>query len=248
MEWSGDAVVLGTRRHGESSVILEVMTPDRGRHLGLVRGGRSRKLQATLQPGNSLRVTWRARLDEHLGLFTVEGTELRAARLMETAIGLHAVQTLAGHLRLLPERDPHRALHDALVVILDDGHSPLLVGELMIRFELALLDDLGFGLDLARCAATGTAENLVYVSPKSGRAVSAEAGEPYKDRLMALPAFLVDRSANDPDFADLRAGFDLSGRFLDRHVYEVRGMKAPDARHALIRAIEKAVGPADANT
>ena len=180
MEWRDEGIVLGTRKHGESSAILEVMTRAHGRHLGLVRGGRSRKQQPMLQAGNLVEIIWRARLDEHLGIFQAEPLELNAARLFDSASAIYAIQTLAAHLRLLPERDPHAALYEALKVMIGHLDEPVAAAELVVRFELLILEELGFGLDLLTCAATGAREDLAYVSPKSGRAVSRSAGRPWQ--------------------------------------------------------------------
>ena len=163
MEWREEGIVLGVRRQGETSAVAEVMTRERGRHLGLVRGGRSRRLQPVLQPGNQVEATWRARLDEHLGFMTVEPVQLRAARLMESAVGLHGIQLLAAHIRLLPERDPHPRLYDAIQTIVAHLEEPLLAGALILRVEVMLLEDLGFGLGLDTCAASGRRDDLVYV-------------------------------------------------------------------------------------
>src|SRR5690606_24311499 len=190
MQWTDEGIIIGTRRHGETSLIVELMTPAHGRHLGLVRGGRSRRWQSVLQPGNSVTVTWRARLHEHLGHYVLDATVQRAARLIEGASGLYGIQTLAALLRLLPERDSHPHLYEALGAILDFLDEPLVGGGLIVRFELKLLDELGFGLDLDRCAVSGTSDDLVYVSPRSGRAVSRAAGAAYQSRLLPLPAFL----------------------------------------------------------
>lgn len=236
MEWREAGIVLGLRRHGETSVIAEIMTRSRGRHLGVVRGGRSRRLQPVLQPGNEVEATWRARLDEHLGTFVVEPVELRAARLMESAVALHGIQLLAAHLRLLPERDPHPRLFDGLTLILEHFDDPLRTGELVVRFEAALLEDLGFGLDLASCAATGRIDDLAYVSPKSGRAVSREAGEPWRDKLLALPAFLSDVSQR-PEPRAVADGLRLTGYFLARHVWSPRALEEPVSRAGLIAAV-----------
>ena len=189
MQWDGEGLIVGVRRHGESSVIAEVMVEGRGRHLGLIRGGRSSKLAATLQPGNSVQVTWRARLEEHLGTFTLELIEARAAALIADRLRLYASQLVCEHLRLLPERDPHDRLLGLAIRILDQQGTPLELGASVARFELILLDELGFGLDLSSCAATGTTRDLTHVSPKSGRAVSRAAAEPYLDRLLRLPPF-----------------------------------------------------------
>jgi DNA repair protein RecO (recombination protein O) len=240
MQWTDDGIILGTRRHGETSLIVELMTPGHGRHLGLVRGGRSRRLQPVLQPGNSVTATWRARLHEHLGAWTVEPTVSRAARLIEGAAGLYGIQALAGLLRLLPERDPHPRLYEGLAAILDWFEDPPVAAALMVRFERKVLDELGFGLDLERCAATGTNDDLAFVSPKTGRAVSRSAGEAYRDRLLPLPAFLIaPASATAPAAADIVDGFRLTGHFLARHVFEPRGLKPPDARARFVALIER---------
>lgn len=242
MEWRDEGIILGVRRHGETSAIVEAMTRQHGRHLGLVRGGRSRKQQPILQPGNRVDLTWRARLDEHLGTFQIEALELHAARLIGSASGVYGVQTLAAHLRLLPERDPHAGLFDALSVILEHLDDARSAGELIVRFELLVLDELGFGLDLAQCAATGARENLAFVSPKSGRAVSRAAGEPWADKMLVLPAFLQSRGR--ADLAAIESAFRLTGFFLARHVYEARGMSEPDARTGFLNALRRAYGGA----
>jgi DNA repair protein RecO (recombination protein O) len=239
MEWVDEGIVLGVRRHGETSAIVELMTPSHGRHLGLVRGGISRRMKPYLQPGNSVHAVWRARLDEHLGNYTIEGTALRADRLMASATASYAMQTLAALLRLLPERDPHLALYDALCLIVDHVDEPSIAAPLLVRFELKLLAELGFGLDLGECAATGDENELIYVSPKSGRAVSRAAGEPWKEQLLPLPGFLSGgRSSADPD--EVAAGFALTEFFLLRRVYEPRGLSLPDTRAAFLAAVARA--------
>ncbi|WP_420410040.1 DNA repair protein RecO [Hoeflea sp.] len=232
MEWRDEGIILGLRKHGETSVIAEVMTRAHGRHMGIVRGGRSKRLQPVLQPGNTVDLVWRARLDEHLGQYQIELLDGRAGRLMQSAIGVHGVQAMAALLRLLPERDAHPRLHDAFAVILDTLDTPEEAGALYVRFELAVLEDLGFGLDLTACAATGVRTDLVYVSPKSGRAVSAEAGAPWAERMLPLPGFLVDRTRSCKDADMLAQAFSLSGYFLERHVFEPRGIEAPISRES----------------
>ena len=242
MEWHDDGIILGLRRHGETSAIVELFTAHHGRHLGLVRGGRSRRMQPVLQPGNSVHATWRARLDEHLGSFALEPDILRAAELMQSPTALYAFATLAAHLRLLPERDPHPELHARLLAALPQLAGTLSGPQAVVRFELALLADLGFGLDLTECAATGGRQDLIYVSPKTGRAVSRQAGAAYADRLLPLPAFLrLDGEAADADA--IAAGFRLTGYFLNRHVAEPRGIPLPPERERLVVAISRAVGP-----
>lgn len=239
MEWHDEGIILGTRKHGESSVILEVMTRAHGRHLGMVRGGRSRKAQPVLQAGNRVDLIWRARLDEHLGMFHVEALELNAARLFESACAVYGLQTLAAHLRLLPERDPHAALYETLLVLIPNLAEPMAAGELVVRFELLILEELGFGLDLSACVATGRRDELVYVSPKSGRAVSREAGEPWHDKMLALPSFLLRGAALRADRTTMEQAFRLTDFFFARHVYEPRGLQPPEARAGFLNALRK---------
>ncbi len=241
MQWTDEAIVLGVRRHGETSVILELMTVERGRHLGLVRGGAGTRLRGVLQPGNSLRATWRARLDEHLGNYAVEGLNLRAAGFLGAAHGVHGVTHLAALCRLLAEREPHAGIYAALDDIIDHIGDPPTAATSIARFELAFLAELGFGLDLGSCAATGQTTDLIYVSPRSGRAVSRAAGEDYRDRLMRLPAFLRtgDETASAADLAD---AFTLTGFFLERHAFAPRGLAVPAARERFLASITRALG------
>jgi DNA repair protein RecO (recombination protein O) len=189
------------------------MTRAHGRHFGLVRGGRSKRMQPLLQPGNHAELVWRARLDEHLGTFLVEPVKLRTACLMASAEALHAVCLVAALLRLAAERDPHPALYETAMRIASGIDRPEILPPLIVRFEAKILAQMGFGLDLETCAATGATNDLVYVSPKSGRAVSKAAGEPYKARLLLLPAFLRGEIAAPPP-ADIREGFRLTGFFF----------------------------------
>lgn len=233
MEWTGEALLIGVRRHGETSLIAEAMVAGRGRYAGLVRGGRSPKLAATLQVGNTIHLTWRARLEDHLGTFTVELMQSRAADLMADRTRLYLTQLVCEHLRLLPERDPHdRLLGQALSLL---GHAP--DGAALVRFELALLDELGFGLDLASCASTGVTTDLTHVSPKSGRAVSRAAAEPYRDRLLPLPSFLHQRGNASPH--DIRNAFKLTSHFLDRHVWSARQIDQPTIRETLVDLLSR---------
>lgn len=237
MEWIDQGIVLGTRRHGETSAIVELMTLNHGRHLGLVRGGISRKVKPILQPGNSVHAVWRARLHEHLGNYTIEGTQVIADRLMASAAASYGMQAVAALLRLLPERDPHPALYRTLVAIVAHLDQPAIVAPLVVQFEMQLLADLGFGLDLSECAATGADNDLIYVSPKSGRAVSRQGGEAWKERLLDLPVFLKD--GTDPSAEDVDAGFRLTGFFLARRLFEPRGLPLPDARASFLAAIAR---------
>jgi DNA repair protein RecO (recombination protein O) len=236
MGWTDDAIVLSVRPHGESSAILETLTHQHGRHLGLVRGGASRRVKPTLQPGNTIHVHWRARLNEHLGSFTAEILEARAGEMMdsrEALAGLNAFTAVAS--AALPEREAHASVFEAGNVLLDamqeDGIAHW--GALYVRWEAGLLDELGFGLDLSRCAASGTLENLIYVSPRSGRAVSADAGAQYKERLFALPGFLLGTQNAAPSAADVAAGLKLTGHFLLERVLAPHGKEMAAARTRL---------------
>src|SRR6266849_9355015 len=221
VQWADIGVVLGARRHGETSAVVELMTQEHGRHLGLVRGGSGSRHKPVLQVGNLVSATWRARLDEHLGYYVVEGLDLRAASYLSMAHALYGLNHLAALCRLLPERDPHQSVFDLLEHTVAHLRDPSLAAALVARFELQLLAELGFGLDLDSCAATGKTAELVYVSPKSGRAVSREAGEPWRDKLLALPAFLgadaqeaqSGEQSGTPSAAELRDGFALTGFF-----------------------------------
>ena len=240
MQWTDEGIVLGVRRHGEANAVLELMTRAHGRHLGLVRGGFGSRLKPVLQVGNGVSATWRARLDEHLGTYTVEGMNLRAASFFPSPHAIYGVGHLAALMRLLPERDPHEALYDALTGILDRLGDAGAAAPMVVRFELQLLSELGFGLDLAQCASTGETAELVYVSPKSGRAVSRAAGAPYADKMLRLPAFL---GAPDvvPAGRDLADGFALTGFFLTRYVLEPRGLALADERAHFIAALTRAL-------
>ena len=239
MEWTDDGIVLGVRRHGESSAIAELLTRAHGRHLGLVRGGAGSRMRPLLQPGNSVRAIWRARLDEHLGTFAVEGTLLRAATLLSVSHAAYGVTHLAALARLLPERDPHEDIYDMLERTLDDFDEAGEAAVHAIKFELAMLAELGFGLDLDNCAATGETTDLIYVSPKSGGAVSRAAGEPWRDKLLPLPPFLRQGEVAGWSDQDVQDGFLLTGRFLLRHVLEPRGQGHSDARDGFINSVTR---------
>lgn len=245
MEWTDEGIVLGVRRHGESSAVVELLTRAHGRHLGLVRGASGARLRPVLQPGNTVRVVWRARLDEHLGTYVVEGLTFRAANLFAASHAVYGVTHLSSLARLLPERDPHGDIYARLEQTLEDFEDAGGAAIHLIRFELAILAELGFGLDLDNCAATGETTDLIYVSPKSGGAVSRTAGAPWRDRLLPLPAFLreSDQSAaewSDQDIhQDIEDGFRLTGLFLLRHVLEPRGQGHSDARDGFIHAVTR---------
>ena len=241
MQWTDEGIVIGVKRHGEANAILELMTREHGRHLGLVRGGYGSRMKPILQPGNTLSASWRARLDEHLGTYAIEVTESRAGTLLASSHAVYGVTHLAALVRLLPERDPHEDIYEMLAHTLDDFEDASGAAAHVVRFELAMLAECGFGLDLSNCAATGETRELVYVSPKSGGAVSRSAGAPWADRLLRLPAFLREETDGADGFSDedLQDGFRLTGLFLLRHVLEPRGQGHSDAREGFINAVMK---------
>lgn len=222
MEWTDDGIVLGLRPFGENGAILEALTREHGRHLGLVRGAMSKRLKGALEPGNAVKLHWRGRLDQQLGGYTVELAAARAAQFFDDALKLAALSSAcAVCAALLPERELHvRAFDalDALLMSIIEHASPSWLED-YVRFELMLLEDLGFGLDLTQCAVTGSQDDLRFVSPKTGRAVSASAAAPYRDRLLKLPLFLTPEggaaAAND-----LVDGLVLTGFFLERVALE----------------------------
>ncbi len=240
MQWTDEGIVLGVKRHGEASGILELMTRAHGRHLGMVRGAFGSRLKPILQPGNGIAANWRARLDEHLGNYTVEALNLRAAGFFGASHAIYGLTHLAALMRLLPERDPHEGLYEAFETLLDRLDDPVWAAPEVVRFELRLLAELGFGLDLGECAATGATDDLVFVSPRSGRAVSRAAGLPYAERMLRLPAFLQDEGAV-ASTADLADGFALTGFFLERHVLMPRGLMLADERAHFIAALDRAL-------
>ena len=239
MQWSDEGIVLSSRSHGETSAIVELLTREHGRHLGLVRGGRSKRLRPVLQPGNVVTGEWRARLSEHLGQYSLELIEPHAAAALDDPLRLAALTSLCGLARLLPERDPHPQLYEMARLILAQLERSGLWTGLMVRWELKLLEDLGFGLDLERCAATGQTERLAYVSPKTGRAVSEAAGMPYSGRLLVLPTFLQASPSEQAPVEDVLVGLQLTGFFLARYVFGPRGTEMPEARNRLIALLQR---------
>lgn len=243
MEWRDQGILLSVRRHGETSAIIEVLTPQHGRHAGLVRGGAGRTQGPVLQPGAQLSLDWNARLADHLGHFRVELIRARAAAIMADRAALAALNAVSALLvRLLPEREPNPEVYASTLALVDalGGADP----RWPVRYaawELMLLDALGFGLDLGSCASTGTRQDLVYVSPRSGRAVCGVAGAPYADRLLPLPQFLVGegRPAVAPGIGDVGAALRLTGHFIEHWVcpaFELTEM--PGARIRLVRLLD----------
>ena len=234
MEWSDEGIILSVRPHGETGAVLELFTRRNGRHLGLVHGGRSRKLRPVLQIGTHVEANWKARIADNLGHFALELRKSYAALVLDEPAALAALTSIAALARLLPERDPHPNLFEVTLFVLGYLDEREVWPALLVRWELALLEELGFGLDLASCAATGATTDLTYVSPKSGRAVSSAAGEPYKERLLALPHFLLGRAGEGVTAADLAAGLALTEHFLLARVLRPRDLAMPEARNRLL--------------
>lgn len=240
MEWSDEGLILSVRPHGETAAIVELLTARHGRFVGLVHGGRSRRLRPVLQIGNHVDATWKARLAEQLGHISVELRRGYAAEAMSDAKALAGLSCLTTMARLLPERDPHPSLYEVAMFVLSFLDDPSVWPALYARWEMSLLDELGFGLDLTECAATGSRENLIFVSPRSGRAVSAAAGEPYKDRLLSLPPFLSSaRSGGTVTAKMLKDAFDLTGHFLERRALAPMDQPMPEVRSRMIDLVTR---------
>ncbi|MBP5855989.1 DNA repair protein RecO [Marivibrio halodurans] len=239
MEWRDDGIILSVRRHGENGAVVSLLTRARGRHAGLVRGGQSRRMKGMLQPGNRVEATWRARLEEHLGAMSLEPVASHAAALMMDSGRLAALSSALSLIDTgLPEREPHPEIFDDLAALLVALEAESWA-ETYARWEVGLLAELGFGLDLSACAATGVTEDLTYVSPRTGRAVSTEAARPYRERLLPLPAFLLSPRARAGAEA-LGQSLRLTGYFLARHVLDLHGKPLPDARARLERRFDTA--------
>lgn len=240
MQWSDEGLILSVRPHGETAAIVEVLTARHGRHAGLVYGGRSRRLRPVLQTGNHVDVTWKARLADQLGHITVELRRGYGAEAMSDAKALAGLSTITTMARLLPERDPAPNLYEVTMFVLSFLDDPTVWPALYARWELSLLDELGLGLDLSQCASTGANDNLIYVSPRSGRAVSASAGEPYRDKLLGLPAFIRDgNAAGGVTSRNLKEAFALTGHFLEARVLTPAGEALPDVRSRMIDLVTR---------
>ncbi|MEM9223441.1 MAG: DNA repair protein RecO [Pseudomonadota bacterium] len=239
MEWRDEALILTARPFGENSKIVELLAAREGRAAGMVRGARSKAMRALLQPGNKVSATWRGRLDDQLGTLQLEMVEARAGLVMEWPWGAFGLQSIASILKYLPERDPHPRLYAAADALIEAFALPEAAGEAGVRFELIVLEEFGFGLDLARCAATETTEDLGYVSPRSGRAVSRAAAGPYKERLLPLPRFLTEGASADAQAVS--DGFRLTGHFLATNVMGPVHKPIPEERERFVRAVVKAI-------
>jgi DNA repair protein RecO (recombination protein O) len=249
MEWRDEGFVLGARPHGEGAAVVQLLTREHGRHAGLVHGGASRAKRGIVEPGNRVEAVWRARLSEHLGRLTVEPTRHYAAQFMDDPARLAALSAACAVVEtVVPEREPHPGLFEATGALFDslsDGAIEVWPA-VYVHWELGLLRELGFGLDLTACAATGARDELVYVSPRTGRAVSRAAGAPYHDRMLALPRFLgPDGRGADADGEDFSNGLRLTGHFLARHAFDPLDRPLPAARERLEALLRRNSGPAD---
>jgi len=241
MDWRDQGILLSTRRHGETSAIIEMFTPAHGRHAGVVRGGTSRKIAPILQPGAQLDVMWRARLADHLGAFTVEPVRSRAASAMSDRLalaGLNAVTALLSY--CLPEREAYAELYDRTLTLLDMLDHQEVWPLAYLQWELRLLEDMGYALDLSECAVTGETQDLRYVSPKSGRAVSQKGAGEWADRLLPLPGVL--RGYMEPDDKQISQGFITTGHFLEHHLArDLGGKPLPEARMRFVELFNRRV-------
>lgn len=234
MEFTDDGIILSARPHGETAAVVEILTPHHGRWAGLVYGGQGRTQRPVLQPGNSVRAAWKGRLNESLGHFTLELTHARAGELMQDRLSLAGLTAACAVAEAtLPEREAHGRAYHTMRILLDHLEDIDIWPALMARWELGLLAELGFGLTLDRCAATGVKDNLIYVSPKSACAVSVEAGEPYKDRMLPLPAFLRDASA-ETSLADVLDGLRTTGHFIETRILHLANRDLPEARKRVV--------------
>lgn len=239
MEWTETGRIIAVRPYGETSAIVELLTPSHGRHPGLVRGGRSRAMRPVLQPGNAVNAVWRARLDEHLGNYALEPVSLDAGLLMDDPLALSGLNAACAMAVLaLPEREAHPAVHGAFEVLISALNDPDIWPALYIRWEAGLLADLGYGMDLKKCAATGQTHDLRFVSPRTGRAVSAEAGAEYADRLLCLPGFM--NGSGEVRAGDIAAGLKLTAHFIERRVLWPADRQLPEARARMIERLESA--------
>ncbi|RVT82328.1 DNA repair protein RecO [Rhodobacteraceae bacterium CCMM004] len=241
MEWRDEGVILAVRRHGESAAIVEALTPSRGRHAGVVRGGGGRRMAPILQPGSQVALAWRARLEDHLGAFTVEPVRSRAGVLDDplAAAGLAAVTALL--VFALPEREAQPDLYARTVALLDLLEDESAWPLAYLRWEMALLNDTGFGLDLTACAVTGSAEDLAHVSPRTGRAVGRAAAGEWADRLLPLPPCLLGQGPASA--AELLDGLTVTGHFLDRWLAPALGDRPlPPARARLVARMRRRFG------
>ena len=240
MEFEDDGFVLAARPYGEAGAIVEVLTAAHGRWAAHVAGGASRRLKPILQPGSRVRMSYRARVSDQLGAARLEGEGEGASALFDDPLALSALAAAAAVVAgALPEREPHGGAFFAFEALVGALVHPDIWPAVLVRFEMGLLQELGFGLDLSRCAVTGSLDDLVWVSPQTGRAVSAAAGEPYRARLLVLPPFLLSAQGSLSP-GDIAAGLALTGRFLQDFVFAALNRPLPPARARLIERLGEA--------
>ncbi|MBL4626955.1 MAG: DNA repair protein RecO [Roseicyclus sp.] len=239
MEWRADGILLAVRRHGEAAAIVELFTAERGRHVGVVRGGASRKMAPLLQVGAQLDAAWRARLSDHIGSYTVEVQKGRAAEVMDNRVALAGLSTVCALLAFtLPERAPYPALYARTIAILD-GLGAEHWARAYLLWEMDLLAEMGFGLDLRTCAVSGVVEDLAYISPRTGRAVAKGAAGEWADRLLPLPPVLVGAESGLSGVID---GLRVTGHFLETHLARSLGDRPlPAARQRFVEALARQV-------
>ena len=235
--WTDEAALLATRPFGENAVIIEVFSETHGKHAGVVRGGTSRKVAPILQPGAQLSVTWRARLDEHLGSFTVEPIRSRAAAAMGDRLSLAGLNAVCSLLAMvLPDREAHGPLYERTVNLLDLLGQTEIWALAYLRWEQALLEEMGFGMDLSACAVRGVNEDLAFVSPRTGKAVSRDGAGEWADRLLLLPPVLAGKG--DATAAEIVKALATTGYFIENRLVKSLGDRQPPAARArLIEAI-----------
>ncbi|MBL4807210.1 MAG: DNA repair protein RecO [Rhodobacteraceae bacterium] len=238
MEWTDEGILLSVRKHGEGSAIVEILTENHGRHAGVVRGGGSKKAAATLQPGSQFAVNWRARLEDHLGTFSVELKKSRVTSIMSGRLEIAAFGSISALLLCcLPERDSQNGMYHLTLNLFDTFRITENWLKMYVHWEMDLLQQTGFGLDLTDCAVTGVTKGLCYVSPKSGRAVSREGAKGWEDRLLPLPRFLLG-SSSDVSPSDIQQGLKLTGYFLNNRIMTALGKpELPHSRHRFMRQI-----------
>lgn len=237
MEWRDEGFLLETRLHGEADARIEVFSALHGRHVGMVRGGGSRRMAPVLQPGAQLDLTWRARLEEHMGTFTAELVRSRAAIVLEDRLALAGLASICALCRYaLPERMAYPGLYAATCALLDRLGQDGWLRDYCL-WELQLLEETGFGLDLAQCAVTGAVDDLAYVSPRTGRAVTQIGAGDYATRLLVYPQALL--SGHGFDLEGARTALDLSGFFLHHWLAESLGRPIPEPRARLIAMLGK---------
>ncbi len=241
MEWQGNGYVISTKKFGENSVILDVFTRDRGRYQGLVRGGTGRQKRALLQAGNYLKLNWRARLEEQLGQFQVEAIKLNTGYILSSKLAPLALSSICELLKKLPDRQAYNQLYDSFEIVLrhlidDKDWLPLLV-----KWQIGFLQQMGYGLDLSKCAVSGTTEDLRYISPKTGRAVCEQVGLPYKGKLFDIPPFIYGDFTKDITPQHIFGGLKITEYFLKKHIYNVHNLPFPEAQKILTDRVFKQI-------